>query len=136
MLRCGSDRFILERTCRALRYAIKGAAKACAALLPALLDVIPRRFRDTRHSALLYIFRWGLVQGGQKGEDEVQRWGGKLRGSFRDTCHSALLCVFRCCLRVKKGSHQFVPFAHELPAACQTHPVRLSYSRSGRRALQ
>ena len=54
MSRCGpEEQMVVERACRALRTGIKGAGKAAAPLLPTLFDVLPSRFRSTRHSALL-----------------------------------------------------------------------------------
>lgn len=43
----------MERACRALRYGVKGAGKAVTPMLSVLFDVLPSRFRSTRHSALL-----------------------------------------------------------------------------------
>lgn len=52
--RCSpSEDRLLERTCRALRIGIKVAGKATDRMLPMLLEVLPQRFRQTRHSAFL-----------------------------------------------------------------------------------
>jgi len=53
--RCRSDNTIMEHACRALRYGIKGSGKRCAALVGTLLEVLPALFRQTHHSAFLYI---------------------------------------------------------------------------------
>ncbi len=51
--RCMSDGYVMERACRTLRLAVKGAGAEGAALMPSLLAMLASRFRLTRHSAFL-----------------------------------------------------------------------------------
>ncbi|GAX77385.1 hypothetical protein CEUSTIGMA_g4831.t1 [Chlamydomonas eustigma] len=71
MARCTSvDVNIMERACRALRFGVKVAGMASAPLLPTLLEVLPRLFNQTRHSAILYILSEVIkVFGDQPGRD-------------------------------------------------------------------
>ncbi|KAF6259150.1 armadillo-type protein [Scenedesmus sp. NREL 46B-D3] len=55
LLRGAADRSTVERLCRVLRYGIKASGKACAPLLPTLLETLPGRFQQTRHPAFMYV---------------------------------------------------------------------------------
>lgn len=55
LLAVGDDGEAAEQVSRALRYGIKSSGAACAALLPALLEALPARFRQSRQPAFLYI---------------------------------------------------------------------------------
>eukprot|EP00882_Tetradesmus_deserticola_P022606 GHRQ01024536.1.p2 GENE.GHRQ01024536.1~~GHRQ01024536.1.p2 ORF type:complete len:141 (+),score=73.44 GHRQ01024536.1:706-1128(+) len=55
LLRGAADRSAVERLCRVLRYGIKASGKACAPLLPTLLETLPGRFQQTRHPAFMYV---------------------------------------------------------------------------------